>query len=188
MTFSTEATLLQRGLQYLDKSDEKRAGMWLVWLFLVLMRWIVGLHSYSGEHTPPMFGDYEAQRHWMEITINLPVSDWYFNTTSNNLMYWGLDYPPLTAYISFLFGHAADTMDSSMVKLTSSRGFESATSKVLMRTSVLLCDVMLFIPSIYYMSSVLYGSEQWTRRMTFLLLVLLQPAILLIDHGHFQVH
>ncbi|KAJ7375672.1 Glucosyltransferase-like protein, partial [Desmophyllum pertusum] len=46
---------------------------------------------------PPMFGDYEAQRHWMEITYNLPADEWYTNTTNNDLMYWGLDYPPLTA-------------------------------------------------------------------------------------------
>ena len=23
-----------------------------------------------------MFGDYEAQRHWMEITLNTPVKEW----------------------------------------------------------------------------------------------------------------
>ena len=26
----------------------------------------------------PLFGDLEAQRHWMEITTNLRISDWYF--------------------------------------------------------------------------------------------------------------
>jgi hypothetical protein len=109
-----EASLLQRGLQFLEENDEKRAGAWLVWLLLVLARWLVGLHSYSGEHTPPMFGDYEAQRHWMELTINLPVSDWYFNSTSNDLLYWGLDYPPLTAYVSYFFGRVADVTATSL--------------------------------------------------------------------------
>ncbi|KAB1268334.1 Dolichyl pyrophosphate Man9GlcNAc2 alpha-1; 3-glucosyltransferase, partial [Camelus dromedarius] len=51
---------------------------------------------------PPMFGDYEAQRHWQEITFNLPIKQWYFNSSDNNLQYWGLDYPPLTAYHSLL--------------------------------------------------------------------------------------
>ena len=51
-----------------------------------------------------MFGDYEAQRHWQEITVNLPIQDWYQNTTDNDLMYWGLDYPPLTAYHSWIVG------------------------------------------------------------------------------------
>jgi alpha-1,3-glucosyltransferase len=30
----------------------------------------------SGYADPPKFGDYEAQRHWMEITLNLPPSQW----------------------------------------------------------------------------------------------------------------
>ena len=31
---------------------------------------------FAGKGKPPMFGDYEAQRHWMEITYNLPVDEW----------------------------------------------------------------------------------------------------------------
>ena len=41
-----------------------------------------------------MYGDYEAQRHWMEVTLNLKVKDWYENSTDNDLGYWGIDYPP----------------------------------------------------------------------------------------------
>ena len=59
---------------------------------------------FLGQETPPMYGDYEAQRHWQEITVNLPITEWYFNTTDNDLMYWGLDYPPLTAYHSWIIG------------------------------------------------------------------------------------
>lgn len=47
-----------------------------------------------------MFGDFEAQRHWMEITTHLPMAKWYLY----DLQYWGLDYPPLTAYHSWLLG------------------------------------------------------------------------------------
>ena len=47
-----------------------------------------------------MYGDYEAQRHWLEITLHLPISLWY----KYDLQYWGLDYPPLTAYHSWLLG------------------------------------------------------------------------------------
>jgi alpha-1,3-glucosyltransferase len=47
-----------------------------------------------------MYGDFEAQRHWMEITTRLPVSQWYFH----DLEWWGLDYPPLTAYHSWVLG------------------------------------------------------------------------------------
>lgn len=40
----------------------------------------------------------------MEITVNLPPAGWYTNSTDNDLMYWGLDYPPLTAYHAWLCG------------------------------------------------------------------------------------
>ena len=55
------------------------------------------LFGHSGKGTPPMFGDFEAQRHWMEVTVNLPLGEWYWHTKRNDLLYWGLDYPPLTA-------------------------------------------------------------------------------------------
>lgn len=37
------------------------------------------MHSkhFVGYGKPPMYGDYEAQRHWMEITYNLPIENWY---------------------------------------------------------------------------------------------------------------
>lgn len=64
----------------------------------LLVRFIVALHPYSGAGVSPQYGDYEAQRHWMELAVNLPVSDWYMQSANNNLTYWGLDYPPLSGY------------------------------------------------------------------------------------------
>ncbi|TMW63158.1 hypothetical protein Poli38472_002099 [Pythium oligandrum] len=183
---SADASLLLRVLQHFEQHGLKREGVVLLWLFLVLVRWLVGLHSYSGANTPPMFGDYEAQRHWMEITLNLPVSEWYFNSTVNDLLYWGLDYPPLTAYVSYLFGFGAAVVEPGMVELTSSRGYETATGKVFMRVSVLLCDLLLFFPVVYALAQAILRGQQWSRRMAFVLLVLVQPSLLLIDHGHFQ--
>lgn len=72
----------------------------LILMAVGLFRWTVGLWGYSGFESPPMHGDFEAQRHWMEITKHLPVSRWYFY----ELEWWGLDYPPLTAYHSWLLG------------------------------------------------------------------------------------
>jgi len=65
-----------------------------------LFRWTTGFWGYSGYQTPPMHGDFEAQRHWMEVTTQLPITQWYFH----DLQWWGLDYPPLTAYHSWLVG------------------------------------------------------------------------------------
>ena len=56
--------------------------------------------------------------------MNLPITDWYRNTTDNNLLYWGLDYPPLTALHSQVMGHVAHTLNGSWVQLHGSRGEE----------------------------------------------------------------
>lgn len=72
----------------------------LILMAVGLFRWTVGLWGYSGFESPPMHGDFEAQRHWMEITKHLPMTNWYFY----ELEWWGLDYPPLTAYHSWLLG------------------------------------------------------------------------------------
>jgi alpha-1,3-glucosyltransferase len=39
------------------------------------IRTVVGRWGYSGENDSPMFGDFEAQRHWMEVTTSLPIGE-----------------------------------------------------------------------------------------------------------------
>ena len=70
----------------------------------VVSRCLVATQPYSGMGEAPEFGDFEAQRHWMELTVNLPVREWYVEGPHNNLTYWNIDYPPLTAYFSWAWG------------------------------------------------------------------------------------
>ncbi len=42
----------------------------------VVLRLTIGLFGHSGQGKPPMFGDFEAQRHWMEITTAIPMHEW----------------------------------------------------------------------------------------------------------------
>jgi alpha-1,3-glucosyltransferase len=102
----------------MHKQGLKHYGIPMIIVFSGMVKWCVGLGSHSGacssvyqpsekltsravgQGTPPMFGDYEAQRHWMELTIHLPFRQWY----TYDLPYWGLDYPPLTAYVSWVCG------------------------------------------------------------------------------------
>ncbi|KAJ0408398.1 hypothetical protein P43SY_003124 [Pythium insidiosum] len=183
---TSAASMLQRVFDHFERHALHREGVWFVWIVLLLLRWVVGLHAYSGAHTPPMYGDYEAQRHWMEITLQLPPRDWYFNTTDNDLLYWGLDYPPLTAYVSYVFGAIAMLFEPELVELTASRGYESATSKVFMRASVVLCDLILFLPAVFMAARTVSQETRWSRQMTYVVVLLAQPSLLLIDHGHFQ--
>ena len=107
----------------------------LVFGFALALRLAVSTHPHSGEGVPPMFGDYEAQRHWMEITIHTPLREWYVDTKANDLQYWGLDYPPLTAYQSWLYGKVVAAFEPDAVA-SASRGYETQSSRLLMRYSV----------------------------------------------------
>jgi hypothetical protein len=42
----------------------------------ITIRYLIGLWGYSGYNIPPMYGDFEAQRHWMEITISIPIGNY----------------------------------------------------------------------------------------------------------------
>lgn len=172
-------------------------------LVSVLLRICTSLHPYSGQGTPPMYGDYEAQRHWMEITVNLPINQWYYNSTDNDLMYWGLDYPPLTAYHMYLCGLVAKYLNPEYVRLFNSRGYESESHKLFMRYTVLIVDVLIFFPAvILYFHCTKYQHLQHDvlglkkkerdpniRRISAhlsIILALIYPGLILIDHGHFQ--
>lgn len=148
----------------------------------VFVRTTVSLWPYSGAGNPPMFGDYEAQRHWMEITYNLPLHQWYVNSSSNNLGYWGLDYPPLTAYHSWVMGAASASINPDWIVLEKSHGYESYHHKLFMRFSVLTTDILIF-----FSAAIVYVMGQpHTKKIVLLFAVLFQPALVLVDYGHFQ--
>nr|XP_008107537.1 PREDICTED: dolichyl pyrophosphate Man9GlcNAc2 alpha-1,3-glucosyltransferase isoform X2 [Anolis carolinensis] len=164
---------------------EKWSSMAIIVLLGLIIRWTVSLGSYSGAGKPPMYGDYEAQRHWQEITYNLPVKDWYFNTTDNNLQYWGLDYPPLTAYHSLLCAYVAHLIDPSWVALHTSHGYESQPHKLFMRTTVLVADMLIYIPAVILYCCYLKDASN-KKKISSALCILLYPGLILIDYGHFQ--
>uniref|UniRef100_A0A8C1EKF7 Alpha-1,3-glucosyltransferase n=1 Tax=Cyprinus carpio carpio TaxID=630221 RepID=A0A8C1EKF7_CYPCA len=162
---------------------------WSLFSLCVLLgltsRWAVSFHSYSGAGKPPMFGDYEAQRHWQEVTYNLPVHEWYFNTTNNDLNYWGLDYPPLTAYHSLVCAYVAKLLNPEWVELHASRGYESHSHKLFMRATVLFTDILIYIPAVLlYCFYFCDGSSK--QKVATALCILLYPGLILIDYGHFQ--
>jgi len=112
----------------------------LISLAALLVRVLVSVGPYSGQGAAPKFGDYEAQRHWMELTLHLPPSDWYRDTSDNDLAYWGLDYPPLSAYQSLLHGRIINASLPDAVALRSSRGYESTESYVLRFNRLFNCS------------------------------------------------
>ena len=154
----------------------------LVALVGILIRVLVGYAPYSGEHDAPRFGDYEAQRHWMEITLNLPAHEWYAGSSRNDLSYWGLDYPPLTAYHELLLGYFSRWFEPSSVELYTSRGYETETHRNFMRMTVLVSDVFFYFIGAFLLSRL---TPSKGRFGAFFVLIL-NPAAIWIDHGHFQ--
>jgi alpha-1,3-glucosyltransferase len=157
---------------------------------LVLLRVLVGYHPHSGQDNyhglhSAYGGDFEAQRHWMELTLHLPVGEWYWY----DLSYWGLDYPPISAYVSWICGWLSHRLvGPESVALETSRGFENPTHKAFMRSTVIVLDLLVYGTAVWFWTM----HRQYDRnlpdstRLWRFALAMSQPAILLIDHGHFQ--
>ncbi|OZC12026.1 hypothetical protein X798_01207 [Onchocerca flexuosa] len=153
--------------------------------FAITVQVALSLGSYSGHATPPMYGDYEAQRHWMEITYHLPVNQWYINGSDNDLNYWGLDYPPLTAYHSWLLGSIANKLNRSWVELHISRGIETESHKIFMRITVLVTYWTIYISSLL-LSIGFFRYTLSQKMLNYCAVAVLYPGLLVMDSGHFQ--
>ncbi|GMM49786.1 dolichyl-P-Glc:Man(9)GlcNAc(2)-PP-dolichol alpha-1,3-glucosyltransferase [Starmerella bacillaris] len=164
-----------------------KARPWLptfVVLLLSVALWAaVGLGPYSGYNCTPEFGDFEAQRHWMELTYYLPIDEWYMYKPQ----WWKLDYPPLTAYHSYVFGVIGTYLLPEAFELSTSEGIEGEYIKSYMRATVIVSQLLLFVPAVYSWCS-MFNTNTPTKlnRTCSFLSVLLLPSLLLIDHGHFQ--
>lgn len=158
---------------------------YIIILFAVIIRCAVGLGSYSGMNTAPMFGDFEAQRHWMEVTIAKPLNQWYYF----DLQYWGLDYPPLTAFHSWCLGKLGSFIEPSWFALGTSRGMESNDLKAFMRFSAIASELMVYIPGVIAFTRFM-GKRMYTKspieQTIIAAAILFQPSLMIIDHGHFQ--
>ncbi|GAB7328236.1 hypothetical protein MBLNU13_g00254t1 [Cladosporium sp. NU13] len=156
----------------------------LILMAIGLFRWVTGFWQYSGYQMPPMHGDFEAQRHWMELTVHLPVTHWYYH----DLQWWGLDYPPLTAYHSWIVGMIGTYVQPDWFALYLSRRSDDPGLKVFMRATVILSEFAIFIPAAVLcirQLARLHNINSWESAIA-LTALLMQPATILIDHGHFQ--
>ncbi|KAI0988838.1 hypothetical protein GJ496_006693 [Pomphorhynchus laevis] len=145
---------------------------------------IISTYDYSGFRTPPLYGDFEAHRHWMEITTNLNVTDWYRNTSDNDLSYWGIDYPPLAVYHSWALGYIVKSWlnCSQWIELHKSRGFESTYLKMFMRLSVICSWICTMLPAAILLS-IRRDSKLSLLSFTY---ISINPILMIIDNGHFQ--
>lgn len=158
----------------------------------LLLKSLIGLYGYSGEGVAPKFGDYEAQRHWMEITVNVEPKLWYTDSESNPNTYWPIDYPPLSAYYSYVWGMFFKALMPDSINLFTSRGYESIGHKILMRFSVLVSDILFFHLPVCFITYLLLLHKKNKNIHSYVnffisnTIFLLSPIFMIIDHGHFQ--
>ncbi|KAK4049334.1 Glucosyltransferase-like protein [Microbotryomycetes sp. JL221] len=203
----------------------------------LVVKWAVATGTYSGHLKPPMRGDFEAQRHWIAMTssslnfkwlhrptgikadpdIVVPMREWYFH----DLQYWGLDYPPLTAYHSMVMGAVArlsrhtvsyvtlkppteldPNTTSSVTYIANVKAWHQQMSLLerdgglrhFMRASVVVSDVLVYVTAVLWYCWRNHRGERHARSkskrnshaLVAIVTVLLQPALILVDHGHFQ--
>ena len=162
----------------------------LIHIISIILKILTGLFGYSGENDPPKFGDCEAQRHWMELTINLPIKDWYTNSTLNPLSYWPIDYPPMSAYHSFIFGLFLKKIYPECIQLKTSWGFESFFHKKLMRFISLISDIFTFHIACNLLVKYIFIDnkieKKYKKYYICLFIMLISPCLIIIDHGHYQ--
>ncbi|KAK8950387.1 putative dolichyl pyrophosphate Glc1Man9GlcNAc2 alpha-1,3-glucosyltransferase [Platanthera guangdongensis] len=122
--------------------------------------------------------DFEVHRHWLALTSSLPLSRWYLDTSSP----WTLDYPPLFfAHFSLLLSLPASLVDPAITDLFAGQNYAAQSAVSFLRLSVAASDLFL-LAGVHRLSK---HFPPLQKRLT-LALILCSPALLIVDHIHFQ--
>ncbi|KAJ6789837.1 hypothetical protein PWT90_08700 [Aphanocladium album] len=123
--------------------------------------------------------DFEVHRNWLAITNSLPLSEWYYEDTSQ----WTLDYPPFFAYFEWLMSQVARLADPAMVRVFNLE-HDSWQTVYFQRTTVVVTELLLAYALQLFVESSPLGSRRAAQAAA--LSILLSPGLLIIDHIHFQ--
>ncbi|PSS11865.1 Dolichyl pyrophosphate Glc1Man9GlcNAc2 alpha-1,3-glucosyltransferase [Actinidia chinensis var. chinensis] len=121
--------------------------------------------------------DFEVHRHWLALTHSLSLPNWYSDKTSP----WTLDYPPFFAHFERFLSLFAKLVDPTIVDLHNGLNYKTPSVIIFQRLTVILSDTVL-IYGIYRLGRKL-GSRE---RNLIWVLVVWSPALLIVDHMHFQ--
>ncbi|KAJ7129797.1 glucosyltransferase [Mycena epipterygia] len=121
--------------------------------------------------------DFEVHRNWLAITYSLPISKWYYDTTSE----WTLDYPPFFAYFEKLLSIPASFIDPKIVDLNN-LNYDAWSVIAYQRTTVILSELVLGAVLLRFIR----GSVDPSTQRIISASLFLHPGFLIVDHIHFQ--
>lgn len=127
-----------------------------------------------------MHGDFEAQRHWLEITNNLPINKWYFydlkvsGQTKELVLGLGLSTincvsfldPWKNVIILINLTISAALINPDWIELDKSRGLESVALISFMRKTSLFTDLIIYVPAIIYVSEIYH--KPWIKKVVYI--------------------
>ncbi len=134
--------------------------------------------------------DFDVHRNWLAITRQLPISEWYFDDVNGGTVHT-LDYPPAFAFFEYLLSNNSLTDmvlpegDRCLQLLPDSDNAPSDACVIFQRSTVVVYDV-IFWGGAYWACKAFHHGKPQNYAMTAFLLVVLNPALLWLDHVHFQ--
>jgi alpha-1,3-glucosyltransferase len=120
-----------------------------------------------------------VHRNWLAITNSLPISEWYYEKTSQ----WTLDYPPFFAYFEWALSQIALLVDPLMLRVYN-LDHDSWQTVYFQRATVILSELTLLYALQLFVESAPLSSKRAAHVTA--LSVILSPGLLIIDHIHFQ--
>lgn len=134
--------------------------------------------------------DFDVHRNWLAITKQLPISEWYWNDVDGGTVHT-LDYPPAFAFFEYALSNNPLTElflppgDRCLELLPDTDNDPSEACVFFQRSTVILGDVLLWAGAYFACRSYHYGRPLEFATTSFLLIVF-NPALLWLDHIHFQ--
>ncbi|KAG8886505.1 glycosyl transferase [Tulasnella sp. 331] len=122
--------------------------------------------------------DFEVHRNWLAITRTLPISQWYYDTTSE----WTLDYPPFFAYFEWFMSLFARVVDPKITDLNNLE-YDAWSVIAFQRTTVIVTELVMGAALLRFIRGT---STNRTMQTIISASIFLHPSFLIVDHIHFQ--
>lgn len=161
------------GIKAVKEKDSERTSLSNVDWDLLVVGTVIKLLLFPAYRST----DFEVHRNWMAITNSLPLSQWYYEATSE----WTLDYPPFFAYFEYLLSIPASFIDSQMLRVQN-LGYDAWTVVAYQRTTVIVTELVMALALRSFIPKSIHPNIQRIISAS----LFFHPGFLIVDHIHFQ--